>query len=150
MDPTLSEEDKIEEMKDCYSIFDTVGDLKVEWYKIIDVLRSLGLNPLTADVDKCLKDSKLERTRIDFETFYGIYQQLSRIPSSGSYDDLVQGLGTMDREQCGLVRFTELKLILMHVGDKMTEEQIDPIVSPHEDSQKNVIYKDMIRRVMSG
>ena len=150
MDPTLSEEDQIEEMKDCYSIFDTVGDMKVEWYKIVDVLRSLGLNPLTADVNKCLKDSKLERTRVDFETFYGIYQQLSRVPSSGSYDDLVQGLGTMDREQCGLVRFTELKLILMNVGDKMTEEQIDLIVSPHEDSQKNVIYRDMIRRVMSA
>ena len=150
MDPTLSEEDQIEEMKDCYSIFDTVGDMRVEWYKIIDVLRSLGLNPLSADVNKILRDSKLERTRIDFETFYSIYQQLSKVPSSGSYDDMVQGLGTMDREQCGLVRYTELKLILMHVGDTMTEDQIDLIVSDHEDSNKNIVYKDMIRRVMSG
>ena len=150
MDPTLSEEDQIEEMKDCYSIFDTVGDMRVEWYKIIDVLRSLGLNPLSADVDKILRDSKLNKTRIDFETFYSIYQQLSKVPSSGSYDDMVQGLGTMDREQCGLVRYTELKLILMHVGDPMTEDQIDLIVGEHEDSNKNVIYKDMIRRVMSG
>ena len=150
MDPTLSEEDQIEEMKDCYSIFDTVGDMRVEWYKIIDVLRSLGLNPLSADVDKILRDSKLDKTRIDFETFYSIYQQLSKVPSSGSYDDMVQGLGTMDREQCGLVRYTELKLILMHVGDPMTEDQIDLIVGEHEDSNKNVIYKDMIRRVMSG
>ena len=150
MDPTLSEEDQIEEMKDCYSIFDTVGDMKVESYRIIDVLRSLGLNPLAADVDKCLKDSKLEKTRIDFETFYGIYQQLSKLAASVSYGDMLMGLGTFDRDQCGLVRYTELMLILMHVGEKMTEDQIDLIVAEHQDVNKNIIYADMIRKVMAG
>lgn len=150
MDPTLSEEDQIEEMKDCYSIFDRVGDMHVEHYLIIDVLRSLGLNPLTADVDKCLEDSKLMNTRIDFETFYGIYKQLSKTPSSGSYDDMVEGLGTMDREQCGLVNGAELRLILLNIGDKMTESQIDAILQPHEDESKNVVYRDVIRKVMAA
>lgn len=150
MDPALSEEDQIEEMKDCFSLFDTVGDMRVEWYKIVNVLRSLGLNPLESDVDKVLKDSKLEKTRIDFETFYGIYNQLSKVPSSGSYDDIVLGFDTMDRDQCGLVKYTELKLILQNVGEKMNEEEIDAIVSQHEDMNKNIIYRDMIRRVMSA
>ena len=150
MDPTLSEEDQIEEMKDCYSIFDRVGDMCVEHRFIIDVLRSLGLNPLTEDVNKCLEDSKLVNTRIDFETFYGIYKQLSKNPSSGSYDDMVEGLGTMDREQCGLVSGAELRLILMNIGDKMTEEQVEAVVQPHEDDSRNVIYRDMIRRVMAA
>ena len=145
----MSEEERIEEMKSCYSIFDTVGDMKVEWFKIIDVLRSLGLNPLKADVDKCLKDSKLERTRVDFETFYAIFNQLEKSPSSVSFNDMMQGIGTMDRDQCGLVRYTELKLVLQYVGDVMSEAEIDAIVSPHEDANKNIIYQDMIRRVMS-
>ena len=150
MDPNLSEEDQIEEMKDCYSIFDRVGDLCVEHYLIVDVLRSLGLNPLTADVDKCLENSKLVNTRVDFETFYGIYKQLSKNPSSGSYADMVEGLGTMDREQCGLVNGAELRLILMNIGDKMTEEQIELIVQDHEDASKNIVYRDMIRKVMAA
>ena len=150
MDPTLSEEDQIEEMKDCYSIFDRVGDMCVEHYRIADVLRSLGLNPLTADVNKCLENSKLMNTRIDFETFYGIYQQLSKNPSSGSYGDLVEGLGTMDREQCGLISGAELRLILTNIGDKMTAEQIEMVVQEHEDASKNVVYRDMIRKVMAG
>ena len=150
MDASLTEEEQIEEMKDCYSIFDRVGDMKVEHYLIIDVLRSLGLNPLTADVDKCLKDSNLENTRVDFETFYSIYKQLSKVPASGSYDDLVEGLGTMDREQCGVVNSAELRLILMNIGDKMSEAQIDAIVQQHEDGSKCVVYRDMIRKVMSA
>ena len=150
MTETLTEEELIEEMKDCYSIFDRVGDMKVDYNRIADVLRSLGLNPLTADVNKCLKDSELEGTRVDFETFYAIYKQLSKVPAAVSYDDLVEGLGTMDREQCGVVRYAELKLILMNIGDKMTEDEFDLIVTPHEDQSKNVVYRDMIRKVMSA
>nr|BBB94184.1 myosin essential light chain [Aurelia sp. 2017-HT] len=150
MDDTLTEEEQIEEMKDCYSIFDRVGDMKVDHDRIIDVLRSLGLNPLTADVNKCLGDSKLVNTRVDFETFYGIYKQLSKTPATGSYDDMVEGLGTMDRETSGVVNSAELRLILMNIGDKMTEDLIDPILAPHEDSSHHVVYRDMIRRVMAG
>ena len=150
LDETLSEEEKIEEMKDCYSIFDRVGDLKVEDYNIINVLRSLGLNPLTEDVNKCIESSKLKNTRVDFETFYGIFQQLCRKPATGSYEDMVEGLGTMDRETCGLVNSAELRMVLMNIGDKMTEDQIELILQPHEDASKCVIYKDMIRRVMAA
>ena len=137
-------------MKDCYSIFDRVGDMCVESNRIIDVLRSLGLNPLTDDVEKCLEDSKLKHTRVDFETFYGIYKQMARTPASGSYDDMIEGFGTMDRDTSGTVRSAELRLTLMNIGDKMVEESIDAIITPHEDGMKNVVYRDMIRRVMAG
>ena len=150
LDESLSEEEQIEEMKDCYSIFDRVGDMKVEDHNIINVLRSLGLNPLTEDVNKCIEMSKLKNTRIDFETFYGIFKQLCKKPTTGSYDDMVEGLGTMDRETCGQVSSAELRMVLMNIGDKMTEEQIEQIVQPHEDATKSVTYKDMIRRVMAA
>ena len=150
MDQTLSEEEQIEEMKDCYSIFDFVGDMKVDYNRIIDVLRSLGLNPLTEDVNKCLEDSKLMNTRVDFETFYGIYKQISKVPASGNYDDLVNGIGTMDRDTSGTVGTAELRLVLMNIGDKMVEADIDAIVMPHDDGANHTVYRDMIRKVMSA
>ena len=63
---------------------------------------------------------------------------------------MVEGLGTMDRDTSGVVNSAELRLVLMNIGDKMTEDLIDPILSPHEDSTHNVVYRDMIRRVMAG
>ena len=69
---------------------------------------------------------------------------------TGSYDDMVEGLGTMDRDTSGLVSSAELRLVLMNIGDKMTEDLIDPILGPHEDSTHHVVYRDMIRRVMAG
>eukprot|EP00794_Sanderia_malayensis_P012672 gene12672-13972_t len=146
----LTEEEQIEELKNCYSLFDRVGDMKVEYTKIVDVLRSLGLNPLTEEVNKCLEDSKLIHQRIDFETFYGIYLQMSKNPTKGSYSDMVEGLGTLDRDQSGMVNSGELRLTLMNISDRMNEDQVDAIITPHEDGSKNVAYKDMIKTVMSA
>eukprot|EP00794_Sanderia_malayensis_P005677 gene5677-6373_t len=143
-------EEMLEDMKDCYSIFDRKGDMKVEDTKIIDVLRSLGLNPLTADVEKCLKESNLVGTRVDFETFYGIYKQLFTQPTVGSYDDMVEGLKTFDRDSTGSVSAAELRHILMNLADKMTEEQTEAIIVPLEDANGYVNYDHLIKHAMSG
>ena len=145
----LTPEEQMEELQSCYSLFDRVGDMCVEASKIVDVLRSLGLNPLTDDVTKCLEDSKLVNQRVDFETFYGIYTQMAKNPSKGGFDDMVEGLGTMDRDQTGMVRSVELRLTLLNVADRMTEAQFEEVITPHEDASRNVAYKAMIRHVMS-
>lgn len=142
--------EQIEEMKDCYSIFDRVGDMKVEHHRIIDVLRSLGLNPLTEDVDRCLEDSKLVNKRVDFETFYGIYKQLAARPSVGSFADMVEGLRTLDRDQTGMVYASELRHILLNIADRMSEDQISTAVSTLENSDGQVPYQKLIKLVMSG
>ena len=144
------DEEQIEDMKDCYSIFDRVGDMKVESDKLIDVLRSLGFNPLTEDVDKCIEDSKLKGTRVDFETFYGIYKFITTKPTVGSYADMAEGLKTLDRDQSGMVNSAELRHILLNVADKMTEEQVNGSISQHETAEGQIQYEQLIRSVMAG
>lgn len=142
-------EDQLEDMQDCYSIFDRVGDMKVEHDKIIDVMRSLGLNPLTADVNKCLEESKLVGTRVDFETFFGIYKFILTKPTVGSYADMVEGLKTMDRDSSGMIYGAEIRHVLSKVADKMTEDQINVTVGPYEDAEGMVPYENLIKFVMA-
>ena len=144
------DEEQLEDMKDCYSIFDRKGDMKVESNKLIDVLRSLGLNPLSEDVEKCIMDSKLKDIRVDFETFFGIYNFISTKPTVGSYADMVEGLKTLDRDQSGMVNSAELRHILLNVADKMTEDQVNGSVSPHETPDGQIPYEQLIKSVMAG
>eukprot|EP00794_Sanderia_malayensis_P005495 gene5495-6180_t len=144
------DEEQIEEIKECFSLFDKKGDMKVDHDRVIDVLRSLGLNPLSEDVDKCLETSDLMNKRVDFETFYGIHQQLSKASVPVLYHDMVEGLRTMDREQTGMVSAAELRHVLMNVADKMTEEQVSDITQPHEDANGAVNYDQLIKTIMSG
>ncbi len=50
--PLPEDEEDMEEIKSCFSLFDKRGDMKVEHDRVIDVLRSLGLNPLTEDMNR--------------------------------------------------------------------------------------------------
>ena len=144
------DEEQIEDMKDCYSIFDRKGDMKVESEKLVDVLRSLGLNPLTQDVDKCIEDSKLKGQRVDFETFFGIYKFILNKPTVGSYADMVEGLKTLDRDSSGMIYAAELRHILSHVADKMTEDQLNLTLGPHESGEGTIQYEALIKFVMSA
>ena len=142
------DEDSLEEIQSCFSLFDRRGDMKVESHRIIDVLRSLGLNPLTDDVDKCLQDSELIGKRVDFETFYGILHFICRKPVLGTYDDIVEGLKSLDKEQNGLISAGELRHLLMNVSDKMTEQQVCDLLTPHEAANGCVSYEALIQTVM--
>eukprot|EP00794_Sanderia_malayensis_P005675 gene5675-6371_t len=144
------DEDDMEEIKSCFSLFDKRGDMKVDHDKVIDVLRSLGLNPLTEDVTKCLEQSNLFNKRVDFETFFVIFKEIYKRPAVGSYADMVEGLKTLDRDQTGMISAAELRQLLMHVADKMTEEQVMQIISNHEDDHASVAYEEMIKTVLSG
>ena len=144
------DEDSLEEMKSCFSLFDRRGDMKVESHRLIDVLRSLGLNPLTEDVDKCLKDSELVGKRVDFETFYGIFQFFCNKPAQGTYDDILEGLKSWDKEQNGLISAGELRHVLMNVGDKMSEQQVYDLLFPHEAANGSVSYEALIQAVMQN
>lgn len=142
------DEDSLEEIKSCFSLFDRRGDMKVESHRIIDVLRSLGLNPLTEDVNKCLRDSDLEGKRVDFEVFYGIFQYICRKPAIGTFDDIFEGLKSLDKEQNGLISAGELRHLLMNVSDKMTEQQVFDLLTPHEAANGSVSYEALIKTVM--
>lgn len=144
------DEDQLEDMKDCYSIFDRKGDMKVESEKLVDVLRSLGLNPLTQDVDKCVDESKLKGQRVDFETFFGIYQFILNKPTVGSYEDMVEGLKTLDRDASGMIYAAELRHILSKVADQMTEDQLNHTLGPHETPEGMIQYDALIKFVMTA
>ena len=136
-------EEQLEDMKECYSIFDKKGDMKVESEAIINVLRSLGLNPLAEDVNKVLKDSNLEGQRVDFETFAGLYSQFAKAPSAGTYEDLMEGLKTFDRDSSGMITAAEFRHMLVNMADKLTEEQAEKIIKPNEDAnlKRSLILK---------
>merc|ERR1711872_302494 len=75
-----------------------VGDEKVDPGQIIQILQSLGLNPLTADIQKVLKDSELDKTRIDFPTFVSIFEQFQKRPTIANHADLMEMFKCFDRE----------------------------------------------------
>jgi len=135
--------------QEAFTLFDKKGDDKVDAQQIIDILRSLQLNPLTADVKKVVKDSGLDNTRVDFPTFVSIYEQFKKRPSVANRDDLIEMFKTFDRDNSKMVFGGEFRQILLNMGDKMNEAEIDKMVAPSETAEGYIPYETLLDFVMS-
>merc|ERR1712096_213774 len=143
-------EDELEEIKERFDMFDKKGDGKVEDYQVIDVIRSCGLNPLTADVQKMIVDSDLKGKRVDLETFCGIHEQIKTAPGQAGYEDMMEAFKTYDKDNAGTMSGGTLRQLLVNVGDVLKEDDADKIVDMFEDKDSGTImYQGMIKSLMA-
>ena len=131
-------------------MFDKKGDDKVDAAQIIDILRSQKLNPLTADVNKVIKDSGLSGTRVDFPTYCSIYEQFRKRPTIANHDDMIEMFKTFERDGSKSVFGGEMRQILKNLGDCMEEDHIDKMITPHENADGYIPYEPLLKHVMSG
>jgi Ca2+-binding EF-hand superfamily protein len=143
-------EDDLEEIKERFDMFDKKGDGKVESFQVIDVLRSCGLNPLTADVEKMIVDSELKGQRVELEKFCALYEQIVGAPGQATYEDMMEAFKTFDRDSAGVISSAELRQVLVNIGDSLTEDQADVIVNAHEDVETGTVsYQGMVKQLMA-
>lgn len=142
-------EEQMLEFKDAFSLFDQVGDGKVDKSQVPDILRSVGLNPMKHDVDKVKENLKsIKDKRIAFEEFLPIYVPLAK-KQAGSAEEFIEALRNFDRDLNGRISAGELRRMLTALGDKLTEEQADVIIGLQE--KKGFIdYEKLVQDVLSG
>ena len=62
-------------LEESFSLYDTIGDSKVDIGLLGETLRVLGLNPTEGEVNKIVKElDSAGARRISFEEFFPIYQ----------------------------------------------------------------------------
>jgi len=142
-------EDQIIDFQETFSLFDNRGDGKISISQLGDALRAMGQNPTETDVRKCAHTLKPD-DRISFEVFLPILQTISKNRSSDTAEDFIEGLRHFDKDGNGFISSAELRHLLTTLGEKLTDDEVEQLMSGHEDSQGNVHYEDFVRSVMSG
>merc|ERR1711936_552406 len=142
-------EDDLNEIQETFGLFDTRGDNKIAASQLGDVLRSLNQNPTEQEIRKC-GYSQNPDARISFETFFPILQTISKNRILPSFEDFTEGFRVFDKEQNGTISSAELRHILISLGEKLTEEEVDQLLVGQVDSQGNIQYEDFIKLVMNG
>ncbi|EEB12339.1 myosin-2 essential light chain, putative [Pediculus humanus corporis] len=139
----------MEEFQEAFQLFDSRGDGKIHISQIGDVLRALGQNPIESEVKKFTKQHKADE-RISFEVFLPIYQTISKSRTSDTADDFIEGLRHFDKDGNGFISSAELRHLLTTLGEKLTDEEVEQVLSGQEDSQGNINYEEFVRLVMTG
>lgn len=144
-------EDQQAEFRDAFSLFDKRGDGKIDSDQVGDVLRALNLNPTEAEVKKIVQEIDPNgRKRVSFEEFLPIYLSCNSKKEQGSLEDFVEGLKVFDKDGNGFINSAELRHVLTSLGEKMTDDEVDALLSGIEDSQGQVNYEEFVKIVMAG
>lgn len=142
-------EEDFSEIQETFLLFDSRGDDKIAASQLGDVLRALGQNPTEQEIKKC-GYSQNPDARISFETFFPILTTISKNRVVPTFDDFCEGFHVFDKDQNGTIGSAELRHILVSLGEKLTEEEVDQLLVGFEDGQGSIQYGDFIRAVMNG
>jgi myosin light chain 6 len=146
----LSEE-QIAEFKDAFALFDKKGDNKIDVSQIGDVMRALNLNPSEADVKKIIQEvDPSGHKRITFEEFLPIFNAAHQKKDQGSLEDFTEALRVFDKDGNGLINSAELRHVLTSLGEKLTDDEVDALLTGLEDSQGQVNYEEFIKMVINA
>ncbi|XP_043853486.1 myosin light polypeptide 6-like [Dromiciops gliroides] len=146
-------EDQMTEFKEAFQLFDRTGYGKILYSQCGDVIWALGQNPTNAEVLKVLVNPKSDEMNVkvlDFEHFLAMLQTVAKNKDQGTYEDYTEGFQVFDKEGNGTVMGAEIQYILIALGEKMTEEEVEVLVAGHEDSNGCINYEELVWMVLNG
>uniref|UniRef100_A0A8C3GCT8 Myosin, light chain 1, alkali; skeletal, fast n=1 Tax=Cyclopterus lumpus TaxID=8103 RepID=A0A8C3GCT8_CYCLU len=138
--------------REAFGLFDRVGDNKVAYNQVADIMRALGQNPTNKEVNRLLgmpSADDMTAKRVEFEGFLPMLQTIINSPNKAGYDDYVEGLRVFDKEGNGTVMGAELRIVLSTLGEKMSADEIDALMAGQEDENGCVNYETFVKHIMS-
>ncbi|KAL1227844.1 Myosin-2 essential light chain [Trichinella spiralis] len=135
-------EDSLNEAREVFAYFDTKGDERISVTQVGDVLRSLGQNPTNEEIKKCCANWPTP-------DFLPILHTVMKNKEPQSGDKFIEGLSHFDKEGNGFISVAELRHLLTHLGERLTDEEVDQLLQGQEDSDEFCIALIWFRGIIS-
>ena len=138
------------DLQDVFDQFDKDKDGKISSKELETAMQSMGQNPTVEEIQEMLKEVDLDQDgKISFEEFMILMTKSS--PDTQTEEEVINAFRVFDKEGNGLIASSELKHIMMTIGDKMTEEEADEMVNEADIDEDGMInYEEFVRMMMAS
>jgi len=143
MGDKLRQED-LNDIKECFTLYDKDADGKISCKELGTVVRSLGMNPTEAEVED------LSKNMIRGPTFGlpELLQVMARFmgESRNKREEIRESFSVFDRDGTGMISAAELRHVMTNIGEKLSDQEVDEMIREIEvDRDGQINYEDMVR-----
>jgi calmodulin len=142
-------DDKIREFKEAFEMFDRDKDGLINAKELGNILRSLGHEPNEQELTDMIIDVDTdEDKKIDFNEFIQLMHR--RAKDSDIEEELVEAFRIFDKEGNGLIESTEFRHIMLTLGERLSDEEIDEMIKEADPMNDGYInYREFAKIMLS-
>lgn len=133
---------------DAFALFDKKGQNTIPRSSIGDILRACGQNPTLAEISDI---EAVLPAELSYDAFQKVLNRPDGFKPKGDVEDFVRGFQVFDKEGSGYISVGELRYVLMNLGEKLTNDEMDDLLKGVDvGKQGDVNYTDFVRMILSN
>jgi calmodulin len=142
-------EDKIAEFREAFEIFDKNKDGYITIKELGEIMKNLGQTPTEAELTDMINEVDIDGNgNIDFKEFLGLMARKMR--DSDTEEELIEAFKVFDRDGNGLISASELKHVMVSLGEKITDEEVDEMIKEADiDGDGYINYEEFVRMIIN-
>ncbi|KAI5710262.1 hypothetical protein M8J76_017006 [Diaphorina citri] len=137
-------EDQVSEFKEAFMLFDKDEDGKVTVAELGVVMRSLGQRPTETELRDMVNEVDQDGNgTIEFNEF--LQMMSKKMKGADGEDELKEAFKVFDKNNDGLISSLELRHVMTHLGEKLSEEEVDDMIKEADLNGDGVVdYKEFV------
>ncbi|KAK8542981.1 hypothetical protein V6N12_015556 [Hibiscus sabdariffa] len=139
----------VAEFQEAFCLFDKDGDGCITMEELAIAVKSLDQNPTEEELQNMIDEVDTDGNgAIEFGEFLNLMAR--KMKETEAEDDLREAFRVFDKDQDGYISPHELRLVMINIGEKVTDEELEQMIREADlDGDGQVNYDEFFRMMMA-
>ncbi|EDV94923.1 calmodulin-related protein 97A [Drosophila grimshawi] len=137
-------EEQIAEYREAFMLFDKNQSGRISTRELGNLMRSLGENPTEVELRDMINEVDTSGDgEIDFQEFCQLMSRQSH--ENDTEEELREAFKIFDKDEDGFISPAELRFVMINIGEKLTDEEIDDMIREADfDGDGKIDYEEFV------